>query len=205
MEISRTIVGVEVNVNKGKRKMGKETRNVFEGELVRLAAWRDDDAAVLSGWSEDASYLRALDTDSARPLSVEQVVERFKSMHADPNMIEFHLRTLDEDRLVGFVALHSIEWNNQVAMLAIGIGRATDRNRGYGRDALNLGLRYAFDELNLHRVGLNVIADNTPAIHLYEKAGFKREGIIRDAVLRDGRRCDCLLMGILGREWRGKT
>jgi RimJ/RimL family protein N-acetyltransferase len=175
--------------------------DLFRGELVRFAAPRDEDAAVFGRWSEDAGYLRALDTDYIRPLPLE-AFQRADPETPDPLLIEFRLRTLADDRLIGFVALHSIKWNNQAAMLAIGIGEPDYRGRGYGSDALWLILRYAFDELNLYRVGLDVIADNTRAIRSYEKAGFQREGAIREAVARDGKRYDLILMGILREEWQ---
>jgi RimJ/RimL family protein N-acetyltransferase len=179
----------------------QDNNDLFRGRLVRLAAPKEEDAAAFSRWSEDARYLRALDTDYAWPLPVE-AFRKADPEKSDPRAIEFRLRTLADDRLIGFVALNSIEWNNQAAMLAIGIGEAEYRGKGYGADALRLILRYAFDELNLYRVGLDVIADNAPAIRAYEKAGFRREGAIRGAVARDGQRHDLILMGILRDEWQ---
>jgi RimJ/RimL family protein N-acetyltransferase len=180
-----------------------EDGNLFVGQLLRLAAPEEEDAAEFARWSQDAVYLRALDTDYARPLSARQFTARFgpQPEHDDPHGIEFRLRTLADNRLIGFVALHSIEWNNQAARLSIGIGEAAYRGKGYGRDALNLTLRYAFHELNLYRVGLDVIADNEPAIRAYERAGFRQEGAVRGAVLRDGRRHDLIMMGLLRDEW----
>jgi RimJ/RimL family protein N-acetyltransferase len=176
--------------------------NLFRGDLVRLVASAKEDASVLARWSEDADYLRALDSDYARPISAHEFAMRLAPEQSDPNKVEFHLRTLQDDRLIGFVALHSIEWNNGAAMLAIGIGESAYRGKGYGSDALRLILRYAFHELNLHRVGLDVISNNTRAIRAYERAGFQREGTMRDAVLRDGSRHDRILMGILRHEWQ---
>jgi RimJ/RimL family protein N-acetyltransferase len=86
-------------------------------------------------------------------------------------------------------------------MLAIGIGEASYRGKGYGSDALQLILRYAFRELNLYRVGLDITANNGPAIRACEKAGFQREGAMRRAVSRDGQHIDRILMGILRDEW----
>jgi len=177
------------------------TENLFTGKLVRLAAPTRYDAEAFAQWSQDAEYLRNQDTDYARPFSAESYIERFKPGHESPNGVVFHLRTLEDDRLIGFVALHSIEWNNQVGLLAIGIGEPSYRGRGYGADALRLVLRYAFDELNLHRVGLDVIDNNAQAIQAYERVGFKREGVQREAVLRDGQRCGRMIMGILRDEW----
>ena len=168
---------------------------------MRLVAPAEEDAALLSRWTEDADYLRALDSDYARPVSTQEIAGRLNPEQRDPNWLEFHLRTLEDDHLIGFVALHSIEWNNGSALLSIGIGEPAYRGKGYGTDALQLILRYAFAELNLHRIGLDVISDNTRAIQAYKKAGFLHEGTLRSAVLRDGRRHDRMLMGILREEW----
>jgi RimJ/RimL family protein N-acetyltransferase len=182
-----------------------DSRDLFRGRLVHLAAPAEDDAAAFARWSQDAEYLRALDTDYARPVSATEFAERSAPGRADSNTLEFRLRTLAEDRLIGFVALHCIEWNNQAAMLAIGIGEASYRGKGYGSDALQLILRYAFRELNLYRVGLDVTANNRAAIRAYEKAGFQQEGVMRRAVSRDGQRIDRILMGILRDEWLERT
>ncbi len=181
--------------------MAEISRNLFRGQLVRLAAPAEGDAQAFARWTEDASYLRSLDTDYAHPVSVQEFAKRLNPEAAHPNRIEFHLRTLEDDRLIGFVALHTIEWNNQAALLAIGIGEPAYRGRGYGTDALLLALHYGFEELNLHRVGLNVIANNARAIRTYERIGFRREGALRGAVSRDGSRYDVLLMGMLKDEW----
>ncbi len=179
-----------------------QSENLFAGKLVRLVAPSRDDAAVLARWSEDASYLRALDTDYARPLSAQEFARRLDPDKRDPNWIEFHLRAVQDDRLIGFVALHTIEWNNATAMLSVGIGEPGDRDKGYGSEALRLVLNYAFTELNLFRIGLDVIATNDRAVHIYEKLGFRREGIMRLAVHREGHRYDVLHMGLLRDEWR---
>lgn len=66
---------------------------------------------------------------------------------------------------------------------------------------MQLILKYAFHELNLFRVGLNVTEYNNQAIRAYEKVGFKVEGSMRAAVLRDGYKYDRIIMGILYDEW----
>jgi RimJ/RimL family protein N-acetyltransferase len=176
--------------------------DLFRGRLVRLAAPQQEDAAIMARWSHDAGYLRSLDTDYARPRGPEAFAP---GDTASANAVEFRLRTLDEDRLIGLVALHSIEWNNRAGLLSIGIGEPDYRGKGYGSDALGLVLRYAFDELNLERVGLDVISNNTSALRTYERAGFQQEGRLRRAVLRDGQHHDLILMGILRHEWLEHT
>ncbi len=70
---------------------------------------------------------------------------------------------------------------------------------------MQLALNFAFNELNLHRVCLTVFSYNETAVTLYESLGFRREGIYREHVERDGRRHDMILFGILRREWEDKN
>ncbi len=165
------------------------------GPRLQLAAPRPDDDAVIAGWTHDDAYLRRVDTDIARPRSAAE------GAALAPSAWEVRLRRREDDVLIGFIALIAIEWGNRTGKVAIGIGRAEDRGQGYGFEAMTLMLHFAFGELNLHRVGLDVIETNAAAIRLYERAGFHREGRIAEAVWRDGARCDVLLMGILARDW----
>jgi RimJ/RimL family protein N-acetyltransferase len=86
--------------------------------------------------------------------------------------------------------------------VGIGIGEREYWGKGYGKDAMRIMLRYAFMELNLHRVSLNVYEYNPRAIRSYEKAGFTVEGRQRQALNRDGRRWDMIYMGSLREEWK---
>lgn len=172
--------------------------NLFKGNLVKLTSVRPEDAAIMATWEENSDYLRNLDTDIAYPHSVAELEEDKERSH---NSAYFRLRTIEDDTLIGFVVIHSIEWNNRVGSLAIGIGDTNYQNKGFGSEALELILRYAFHELNLHRVGLDVIGYNGRAIRAYEKAGFVEEGRLRSAIYRDGNYSDRIIMGILRSEW----
>ncbi|MGH7642166.1 MAG: GNAT family N-acetyltransferase [Candidatus Dormibacteria bacterium] len=178
---------------------------LFQGELIRLAAPRPEDADTLSKWSEDGEYRRLADTDAPRPLPADFFAERDQVVEPSPSAYEFRLRTVAEDRLVGFVALFSIEWPNGHGWITVGIGEAADRGQGFGREALQLALRFAFHELGLRRLSLDVISDNGPAIALYRGVGFQEEGRMRERVIRDGAASDLVCMGLLKREWEGAT
>ncbi|MGZ4113390.1 MAG: GNAT family N-acetyltransferase [Tumebacillaceae bacterium] len=175
--------------------------DLFSGTLVRLAVPRPEDADVMALWRQNSDYLRHVDSDMAVPDTVAEYKESTKNVSRRSNGIHFRLRTLETDELIGFVALHSVEWNNRAGLLAIGIGDLANRSKGYGSDALHLILRYAFHEMNLNRVGLDVIEYNAGAIRAYEKAGFQIEGRMRSAVLRDGQSFDRIIMGVLRQEW----
>jgi len=64
-------------------------------------------------------------------------------------------------------------------------------------------LGYGFERLGLHRIYLRVYANNPRAICCYEKAGFRKEGTLRESHFSGGRYWDTIVMGILEGEWRG--
>ena len=178
--------------------------DLFTGELVRLGAEDPQQlASAFARWNQDTEYYRLLDTDPARLWSAKKMKEWFeKDIENDsPTFVFFSIRTLAEDRLIGFIAFDSINWTDRDAFVAIGIGERDAWGKGYGTDAMRLMLSYGFNELNLHRVTLNVFEYNPRGIRSYEKCGFKHEGRIRQFILRDGKRWDMLHMGILRSEW----
>lgn len=81
--------------------------------------------------------------------------------------------------------------------------------QGAGRFMLNGILEYVFRELKAHRLWLDVFETNARAIHVYESLGFRREGVLREAIFRDGEYHTQILMSILDREYeavrRGST
>ena len=81
--------------------------DLFQGQLIRLCAPRPEDPEVLSHWSEDGVYRRHADTDPPRPVTAEHFRERDEMVDSDHDNFEFRIRTIDEDRLVGFVAASS--------------------------------------------------------------------------------------------------
>jgi RimJ/RimL family protein N-acetyltransferase len=107
-----------------------------------------------------------------------------------------------QDQPLGNSGLHRISMIHRNAEWGIFIGRPEHWGKGFGREVAGAMLRYAFDTLNLHRVYLRVNADHEPGIRSYRAAGFKDEGVLRQAIFVDGKYVDLLLMGVLRDEWR---
>lgn len=171
---------------------------MFEGSLIRLKAIQEEDFETIQSWYEDTYFLRNVDTAIALPRSTEEIKEIYAPVD---DMIELLICPLENDVPLGLVSIYNIEWNNRSGTLAIGIGSADDRHLGYGTDALTLIMRYAFNELNLERLELEVVEYNSGAQKLYERLGFKLGGKRREAVIRDGQKFDILFLDILRSEW----
>jgi RimJ/RimL family protein N-acetyltransferase len=102
-----------------------------------------------------------------------------------------------QGEVAGFAVLFS--WVPRVmALKAI----ATTRP-GQGELFLRAVLAHTFGPLAAHRIGFDVTADNSRALALYDRLGFRREGLIRECWRReDGTFVDCHLLGMLAREWQ---
>lgn len=111
----------------------------------------------------------------------------------------------DSDEVIGDIALQSIDHLNRNATIRISIDSKENRGKGYGTEAINLLLEHAFGIMNLHRIELNVFTFNEKAYKVYEKIGFKKEGVQRDALFYDHEYHDSILMAILEDEWRSKN
>ena len=149
--------------------------------------------------------MRLLETDPARLLSVDKYKEWFEKDLVEEQKNDelfFLIRTLEEDLTIGLIGLDGIQWVHGDAWVGIGLGEREYWGKGYGTDAMRILLRYAFEELNLHRLSLSVFEYNSRAIRSYEKAGFIIEGRARQFLNRDGRRYDMIFMGILRDEWK---
>jgi RimJ/RimL family protein N-acetyltransferase len=178
--------------------------DMLRGELVHLTA---EDPEIMAGyfshWNQDSGFVRLLDTDPPRLLSEKKWKEWLeKDLDKDPaGEAFFAIRRLDGDKPIGFIGLFDLFIQHGDTLVAIALGEREDWGKGYGTDAMQIMLRYAFQELNLRRVGLIVFEYNPRAIRSYQKVGFVLEGRVREAMLRDGKHWNYLYMGILREEW----
>ena len=177
---------------------------LLTGKLVQLKAVNAITMAENdSRWTQDSEYWRLLTTDTQRPFSAKKVQEFIeKELTSEkPDLYFFSIHTLEGDRMIGGISLDGIQWSHGDCFVGIGLGDRDYWGKGYGTDAMRVILRFAFTELNLHRVSLDVFEYNPRAIKSYEKAGFRLEGRVHQAIRRDGQRWDILFMGILREEW----
>lgn len=175
--------------------------NLLKGKKVKLTAINEKDMEIIARWYSDIDFLRFFDTAPALPKTELQLYEWIKSIQDSSSSVAFAIRPIEDDEIAGYIELDKISWVHGVATVGIGIGAAEHRGKGYAKEALKLLMELAFNELNLHRLQLNVFNYNERAIMIYESLGFKREGVYREYIHRDGRRWDMYLYGILRNEW----
>jgi len=187
---------------------------LFESPRLRLAPPDPDkDAEIEAGWTQDGEYLRLVDIGPARPLAPGQVKKKYEQLEKDAQKDFYFALRLRETpaegpegpgRLIGFVRLFWVDWMHGNAGLSLGIGAPADRGQGYGSEALELILRYAFEEMGLHRLTAATTTYNPGALRFLERHSFRQEVVRRQAVARDGQRWDVVMLGLLRAEWQAR-
>jgi len=176
--------------------------NLLRGDLVRLTCEEPETLAKLEAqWLGDSEYSRLLNWDPALRASAKTTQKWIEKQYERENDYPFAIRTLADDRIIGMIGLDGIRWTHGDSFVGIGLGNREDWGKGYGTDAMKIMLRYAFTELNLRRVSLDVFEYNQRGVRSYKKTGFVIEGRERGVILREGRRWDMIYMGILREEW----
>jgi RimJ/RimL family protein N-acetyltransferase len=171
---------------------------MLRGERITLRALERGDAAELHLWHADHEF--SLLDGVVYPVS-QMAWEEFVAAATKPSYERVVLGIeIEPARLIGYVALKRGSSEARNAELGIAIERA-HWNRGYGRDSTRTLLRFAFLEMNLHRVSLTVADYNERARRMYAACGFREEGRLREAKFRAGRYSDDVVMGILDREF----
>lgn len=164
---------------------------------VRLRPFDEADAGVLLEWVRSEAEMVMWSGPSFRwPLDVGQL------MTFPAALRPFSAVDAESGQLVGHVRLWTAE-TYRIGRVGSVLVDPVLRGRGYGGVLIEAALDVAFGELRLHRVGLGVYTQNEGARRVYEKAGFVREGLVRDAVCVGGAYWSDIEMGILESEWRG--
>lgn len=169
----------------------------YRVELVPLEAshenfivrWRND--PTLSGYMFNSA-----------PVTLESHRLWFQRYQNSTDRQEFVIVVSDQRVPIGTIGLSAIDRNNRKAEYGILIGEADYAGKGYAKEASQLLLKYGFEKIDLNKIYLRVFDDNDRAVDLYEKLGFKKDGLLRQDILKAGRFRNVLEMSILKEDWK---
>lgn len=168
---------------------------MLEGRLVNLRAIRDADAPAFRRWLNDQEIARYM--GDRYPMAAEAAAARSQAANMSSfDNVRLAIETKHGEH-VGGVNLFDSSPECRSAQIGVMVGERAYWSRGYGSDAVVTALRFAFDEMNLNRVFLQVWSFNERAIAAYRKIGFIEEARMRDDVYTMGCYHDNVIMGIL--------
>lgn len=172
----------------------------LSGKLINLRPLLKSDApAMYKSIMEDEEGKRL--TGSKGTFTFEGTEKHCARLFDAKDRVDYAITLKDDPAFIGEVVLNNIQVEERSASFRIALAGKEYFNKGYGTEAMMLILKHGFETLGLHRIGLDVYDFNPRALHVYEKVGFVREGVIRDDLMWDGVYYDSIMMGMLENEW----
>lgn len=164
----------------------------ISGNKIILRAISLADSKLLMDLINDAETEKMLG-GSSFPVSPEGQEKWIQSQIGRQNVLRCIVALKDNiEAGLGAVILSDISYKNGVAQIHIKMDKENGRGKGYGTDALNTMVAYAFDELRLNCVYAEVLEYNQISQRLFEKCGFHRDGLLRSRVFKDGKYNDVI-------------
>ena len=178
---------------------------MIHGALTTLRAIEREDLDALWRWYNDPEVMYFW-AEPHKVISRDELEARYGGLSGPTGQAHWLLITTREEwgrgEPIGRIGYVELDRRNRHAEIALKIGEKAYWGRGYGTDALLAFLGYLFHELNLHKVYLRVEAFNPRARRVYEKCGFRQDGVFRDHTFLGGRYYDALLMSLTEDEFR---
>lgn len=182
------------------------TMPLFESNNLRLTPVDlDKDPQVIAAWTYDLEIARRLREEPARPMPAFEVKKIYEGWQKEVNenrQFLFAIRCKDNaESIIGVFRIAYVAWVHGTAFVDLIIGSPQDWQL-YAQEALDLALRYAFEELGLFRVSAAIAEHDQAAHDLFDQARFTLEVRQRQALYWNKRTWDKLIFGLLRPEWK---
>lgn len=174
------------------------------GENVLIRPVEQQDLPLILNWSRlyDLQQLFSFTTDFTHYDDIKNQLNT-GNPKSFPDSFYFSVVEKDEKNTIGGCMLTEIDYANKNCLCSLYIGDEKMRSKGFGIEGVNLLLEFAFNRIDMNRVGCWVSDFNKHALKSFKKCGFKVEGIMREGAYRSGRYYDVYYMGILKSEYTG--
>ena len=177
---------------------------MIAGDLVILRALERSDLERCYRWMNDPTVVRTL--KSRYPIPFESEAAWLEdAAKGSTNERHFAIERKESRTHIGNASIHDIDWVSRNAAIGMFIGDPASWNRGFGSDSLRALVRFAFEEMNLHKLKVNVFDYNDRAKHVLEAIGFTQEGKLSREFFREGKYHDIVIFSIFSDSILEKT
>ena len=170
---------------------------LLRGEKVTLRPARENDAEHFVRWFADMDVTRFLARRMA--ISLQQEQEFLKKIGESKDDVWWVIEVADQP--IGATGIHSINWLDANGTTGIVIGEKGSWGKGYATETMRLRTRYAFRELNLHKLLTEVDAENDASRKALERNGYRTVGVRREQTFREGTWHDRWVAEVLRADW----
>lgn len=173
---------------------------MIEGKIIYLRAMELSDMELYREMINEPE-ISNLVVGWSFPISNYEQQKWYEKVINDKLNLRFTVVDKETDIAVGMVTLTSIDWKNRNAFHGIKLSNSRKYKKGTGTDSVMTLMKYAFEELQMHRLNGSFIEYNKVSQALYKKCGWSIDGIQKEAIYRNGQYHDKLLASILRKDY----
>lgn len=174
-------------------------------ERVFLRALEIEDYKLISKWRNDINVTRYL-CGNAYFVSSEREKKSIENKILDDSRnLYLGVCLIEDERIIGYVQINNIDLRNQKAEWGgTLIGERGLLGKGYGEEASRLLLKFLFEQYPINKCYGYCLSEHPVTASLFEKFGFRKDGVLRQEVFKNGEFKDILLYSILRNEIVGR-
>lgn len=174
---------------------------MFTGNLVRLREYRREDLAMAKDYVNDSEVRQYTEPNVPYLYTMANEEKWYEALSARSDIYSFAIEDIKTGDYIGGCGVNEVDWKNSKVVVGIFIGNKAYRDRGYGTDAMKTLVRFIFEQMNVNKIKLEVYSFNARAIKCYEKAGFKKEAVLKEELFRNGQYHDVIEMSIFKKDY----
>ena len=163
-----------------------------------LRRFRAEDAEdMFTNWASDLEVTRFLTWPAHSGISVTRsVLDSWIARYQDGGFFNWAIEWKETGRVIGSIAAVSLDEEKEAAVIGYCLSRAF-WGRGIMPEALRAVMDYLFDTVGIRRISAQHDANNPKSGRVMEKAGLKREGVLRGSGKNNQGICDEVRYGLL--------
>lgn len=170
----------------------------LKGKKILLRAIEEKDLEILREMINDEEFEYKV-VGYSFPISTIQQKKWYETVNENKNNLKLVIEY--EGETVGLATIDEIDWKNRSAFHGMKLVKKV-QGKGIGKDVVKTICNYAFNELQLNRLEGGMLETNLPSLKLYEKCGWKKEGLFKQYVYKNGKYLDYFPVAILKEEFR---
>ena len=172
--------------------------------MIELKTLKEQDVQYFYSWINDDEVIKYSLSVFQNMETKEEIGFWFKELLNNTENLQLGIYIKGVNQLIGYAGISNISKFNKSGEYFIFIGDKTQWGRGISTQVTKQILEIGFNKSGLNRIMLTVSEPNIGGVKSYLKAGFKQEGILREASFRDGQFHDKIVMSVLKSEWNSK-
>ena len=170
--------------------------------MIKLETIKKEDVASFYKWINDEEVVKYSLSVFQKIKSNTEIDQWFFTLIEDSKDFKLGIYLKENNQFLGYCGICNISKPNKSGEYFIFIGAKEYWGKGISTQVTKEILQIGFNQLDLNRIMLTVSKPNIGGVKSYKKAGFKEEGILREACFRDNQFHDKLMMSILKSEWK---